>query len=94
MKILKCTMWSFVAIIVSFSLTAQESSDLSARIATATVGSKEDSVAYALAVLSYNSWARENIYPDPVIFSKALIDGKNGSSLMTEEIAKFYNGVR
>ena len=43
-----------------------------------------------MAVLSYNSWARENIYPDPVIFSRALIDGKNGNSLMTEETARNF----
>ena len=38
MKILKCTVVVFVVIIISFSLTAQESADLSARIATASLG--------------------------------------------------------
>jgi len=90
MKILKSAISAVSAIVVSFSLTAQEDADLSARIANARLVSKEDTLAYALAVLSYNSWAREKIYPDPVIFSKAMIDGKNGNFLMTEEIARNF----
>lgn len=71
-------------------VSGQNSADLSDKIAGIKLTSKDDSLAYALAVLSYNSLARENIYPDPVIFAKALIDGKKGSSLMTIEKAQAF----
>ncbi|MFZ0280044.1 MAG: FKBP-type peptidyl-prolyl cis-trans isomerase [Bacteroidales bacterium] len=77
-----------IAAWISCSLSAQVATDLSAGIANTRLESGEDSLAYALAVLSFNSLARENIHPDPLIFAKALIDGGNGKSLMSEEVAK------
>lgn len=88
MKLIKLVLALFIGTVISGSLTGQEPNDLSAKISGTRLVSKEDSLAYALAVLSFNSLARENIHPDPVIFAKALIDGSNGKSLMSEEIAR------
>ena len=78
-------------------LFSQESSELIVKITGVKLSSKEDSLTYALAILSYGSWSRENIDPDPLIFARALIDLKNGNSIMTDEkarilITEFVNG--
>jgi len=75
--------------LVSFNqLSGQESSDLSNRIAGTQLVTRQDSLTYALAILTYYSLVRENIYPDPLVYAKALIEGKNGISFMSEESAK------
>jgi FKBP-type peptidyl-prolyl cis-trans isomerase FklB len=68
----------------------QESGDLKERITNRQLSTKEDSLAYALGVFSYNSWAKDKIYPDPVFFAKAMFDSKAGNMLMTEESARNF----
>ncbi len=88
MKILKLIITAIFTAAIPGFISGQDMKELPARIAAGSIESREDSLAYALAVLSYNSWARENIYPDPVIFAKAIIDSKNGNPLISEENAR------
>jgi FKBP-type peptidyl-prolyl cis-trans isomerase FklB len=90
MKILKY-LW-VVAIVTGLSpyLFSQENSELIVKIKGIRLSSKEDSLTYALAILSYGSWSRENIDPDPLLFARAMIDLKNGNSVMTDEMAKNF----
>lgn len=71
-------------------LCAQESADLQNKIASTNLSTKEDSLTYALAVISYKSWLKENISPDPVVFAKAFIDTRNGNPLMSDEAARNF----
>ncbi len=88
MKTFKFTSLVLLGLIISNFVDGQESTDLSLKIMSKNLASKEDSVTYAMAILSYNSWIKENISPDPVIFAKGLFDGKNGNPLMSEEVAR------
>jgi FKBP-type peptidyl-prolyl cis-trans isomerase FklB len=90
MKIVKSILVLAFAIGCLGRTSGQESSDLTLKITAAKLSSKEDSLTYALAILSYNSWIRENINPDPLVFARAMIDIKSGNSLMTEEMARGF----
>ena len=87
MRFINCLIFS---IIISGVLTGQGIADLSLKITETPMSTKEDSLAYAMAVLSYNSWAKENISMNPVIFAKALIEAKNGNPGMSEESARNF----
>ncbi|MGB8489777.1 MAG: FKBP-type peptidyl-prolyl cis-trans isomerase [Bacteroidales bacterium] len=66
----------------------QDNADLKLKIADARLNSRDNSVAYAMAVLSYASWMTQNLNPDPVIFAKAMIDSKNGTPLISNDVAR------
>ena len=78
----------FFGLVISNLLIGQDNADLKLKIADTRLASKEDSVAYAMAVLSYSSWVTQNLDPDPVIFAKALIDSKNGTALISNDVAR------
>lgn len=75
---------------VSNLLCGQETSDIQAKIISTRLSTKEDSLTYALAVLSYYSWIKDNINPDPVIFAKAIYETKNGNPLISDEVARSF----
>ena len=59
--------------------------------------SSEDSLSYAFGINIYNSLAADSLMLDPILVAKAMMDGKEGKPLMTEEIARgtimrFVNG--
>ncbi len=78
----------FFCLFFTSLIAGQENADLKQGIANARLTTKDDSLAYAMAVLSYTSWAAQNLNPDPVFFAKGLIDSKNGSALMSGDIAR------
>lgn len=88
MKISKLALLLVLATLVLNSLVAQENTDLAERITSKKILSKEDSLAYSIAILSYNSWARDNFSPDPIVFARALIDAGNGNPMWSEEVAR------
>jgi FKBP-type peptidyl-prolyl cis-trans isomerase len=88
MKILKYLMVFTILVGLSLSLFSQESPELIVKIKDVKLSSREDSLTYAMAILMYGSWSRENFDPDPLVFARALIDLKNGNSLMTDEKAR------
>jgi FKBP-type peptidyl-prolyl cis-trans isomerase FklB len=50
--------------------------------------SSEDSLSYAFGTNIYNSLAADSLSLDPVLVAKAMQDGKDGKSEMTEESAR------
>jgi FKBP-type peptidyl-prolyl cis-trans isomerase FklB len=52
--------------------------------------SREDSLSYAFGILNYNALKNDSLNIDPMIIAKAMMDGKNGKPLMTDEIARSY----
>jgi FKBP-type peptidyl-prolyl cis-trans isomerase len=50
--------------------------------------SSEDSLSYAFGINIYNSLASDSLMLDPILVAKAMMDGKEGKPVMTEEIAR------
>jgi len=52
--------------------------------------SKEDSLSYAFGIVNYNALTRDSLMLDPMIVGKAMLDGKEGTALMEDDIARSY----
>ncbi|MCX6326875.1 MAG: FKBP-type peptidyl-prolyl cis-trans isomerase [Bacteroidia bacterium] len=52
--------------------------------------SKEDSLSYAFGVVNYNALMQDSLMLDPMIVAKAMLDGKDGKSLMADDIARSF----
>lgn len=52
--------------------------------------SKEDSLSYAFGVVNYNALTADSLMLDPIIVAKAMMDGKDGKSLMEDDIARSF----
>ena len=50
--------------------------------------SSEDSLSYAFGINIFNSLAADSLILDPMLVAKAMVDGKEGKPVMTEEIAR------
>jgi len=50
--------------------------------------SSEDSLSYAFGINIFNSLAADSLTLDPMLVAKAMVDGKEGKPVMTEEIAR------
>jgi len=51
---------------------------------------KDDSLAYSIGITNYASLAQEGLELDPLILAKAMIDAKEGKSLINETAARGY----
>jgi FKBP-type peptidyl-prolyl cis-trans isomerase FklB len=52
--------------------------------------SKEDSLSYAFGVVNYNALTTDSLLLDPLVVAKAMIDGKEGKTLMADDIARSF----
>src|SRR5674476_414992 len=52
--------------------------------------SKQDSLSYAFGIVNYNALKTDSLILDPMIVAKAMMDGKNGKSQMSDNIARTY----
>ena len=52
--------------------------------------SSEDSLSYAFGINIYNSLTADSLMLDPMLLAKAMLDGKEGKPVMTEEIARTF----
>lgn len=52
--------------------------------------SNEDSLAYALGTIYYNGLMADSLNLNPLMIAKAMLDGKDGKAVMTEESARDY----
>jgi FKBP-type peptidyl-prolyl cis-trans isomerase FklB len=59
-------------------------------IQNANLKSKNDSLAYAFGTLNYNALTADSLLLDPVIVAKAMLDGKDGKPLMSDEVARTF----
>ena len=56
----------------------------------AKVISNEDSLSYAFGIVNYNALTTDSLMLDPIIVAKAMIDGKEGSTIMSDEDARSF----
>jgi FKBP-type peptidyl-prolyl cis-trans isomerase FklB len=54
------------------------------------IKSESDSLAYALGTIYYNGLAADSLDLNPILIAKAMMDGKDGKAIMTEENARSY----
>lgn len=52
--------------------------------------SKEDSLSYAFGIVNYNALLADSLMLDPMIVAKAMLDGKDGKSVMSDEDARTF----
>jgi FKBP-type peptidyl-prolyl cis-trans isomerase FklB len=59
-------------------------------ITKAKLETKEDSLSYAFGIVNYNALATDSLELNPLIVAKAMIEGKEGSAVMADDIARSY----
>jgi FKBP-type peptidyl-prolyl cis-trans isomerase len=59
-------------------------------IQSAKLKTQQDSLAYAFGTVYYNALSRDSLNIDPVLFAKAMLDGKNDKGLMIDDVARSY----
>lgn len=59
-------------------------------VKNAKITTKEDSLSYAFGVVNYNALTNDSLILNPMLVAKAMIDGKEGKTVMTDEIARAY----
>ena len=55
---------------------------------SANLKTSEDSLSYAFGIVNYNALTTDSLMLDPMIVAKAMIDGKEGTPLMADDIAR------
>jgi FKBP-type peptidyl-prolyl cis-trans isomerase FklB len=59
----------------------------------ANLKTKEDSLSYAFGIVNYNALKGDSLILDPMVVAKAMMDGKKGKPLMSDDIARSYISV-
>lgn len=59
-------------------------------VKNAKISTKEDSLSYAFGIVNYNAISQDSISLNPVLVAKAMIDGKDGKTAMTDDVARAY----
>jgi FKBP-type peptidyl-prolyl cis-trans isomerase FklB len=52
--------------------------------------SKVDSLSYAFGIVNYNALIADSLMLDPMIVAKAMLDGKDGKPVMSDEDARMF----
>jgi FKBP-type peptidyl-prolyl cis-trans isomerase FklB len=56
----------------------------------AKIKSNEDSLSYAFGIVNYNALKTDSLSLNPIIVAKAMLDGKNNSSVMSDADARAF----
>jgi FKBP-type peptidyl-prolyl cis-trans isomerase FklB len=56
----------------------------------AKLSSREDTLSYAFGVVNYNALMSDSLMLDPVLVAKAMLDGKEGKPLLSDESARQF----
>ncbi len=59
-------------------------------VKSAKMNTNTDSLAYALGTIYYNGLNADSLDLDPLLIAKAMFDGKDGKSMMTDEEARTF----
>jgi FKBP-type peptidyl-prolyl cis-trans isomerase len=59
-------------------------------VKNAKIRTSEDSLAYAFGIVNYNALSADSLELNPLIVAKAMMDGKNGSPEMSDDVARGY----
>ena len=83
MKI-KVLIISFIAMAIALGSCSKSA------IQGAKMKTNEDSLAYAFGIVNYNALMADSLELDPVIVAKAMLDGKAGKPVMSDEVARSF----
>lgn len=59
-------------------------------IQSAKMKNQSDSLSYAFGTVYYNALTADSLFLEPVLFAKAMVDGKDSNGIMTDEAARAY----
>ncbi len=54
------------------------------------IKSKTDSLSYAFGIVNYNALVQDSLDLNPMLVAKAMLDGKNGKPVMSDEVARGF----
>lgn len=77
-------------VVLAITITVMLSSCAKNAIQSAKMKSKSDSLSYAFGTVYYNALTADSLFLEPVMFAKAMVDGKNSKAAMTDDIARSY----
>jgi FKBP-type peptidyl-prolyl cis-trans isomerase len=59
-------------------------------VKNAKISTKEDSLSYAFGIVNYNALSQDSLSLNPVLVAKAMLDGKEGKTVMTDDVARAF----
>jgi FKBP-type peptidyl-prolyl cis-trans isomerase FklB len=59
-------------------------------VKNAKITTKEDSLSYAFGIVNYNALSQDSLVLNPMLVAKAMIDGENKKTAMTDEVARAF----
>lgn len=77
-------------VVLAITITVMLSSCAKNAIQSAKMKSQSDSLSYAFGTVYYNALTADSLFLEPVMFAKAMVDGKNSKAAMTDDIARSY----
>ncbi|MCU0472576.1 MAG: FKBP-type peptidyl-prolyl cis-trans isomerase [Bacteroidales bacterium] len=77
-------------VVLAIAITVILSSCGKNAIQNAKMKNQADSLSYAFGTVYYNALTADSLFLEPVMFAKAMVDGKNSKAGMTDDIARSY----
>jgi FKBP-type peptidyl-prolyl cis-trans isomerase FklB len=77
-------------VVLSFAMAITLGSCSKSAVKSVRMKSDTDSLAYALGTIYYNGLMADSLDLNPLLIAKAMLDGKDGKAVMTEESARSY----
>lgn len=59
-------------------------------VKNAKITNQEDSLSYAFGIVNYNALSQDSLVLNPMLVAKAMIDGKEGKTVMTDDVARQF----
>jgi FKBP-type peptidyl-prolyl cis-trans isomerase FklB len=77
-------------IILSIAMTIMLGSCGKNAVQSSKIKTKTDSLSYAFGIVNYNALVSDSLDLNPMLVAKAMLDGKNGKPVMSDEVARGY----
>ena len=77
-------------VVLAIAITVMLSSCGNNAIKNAKMKNQSDSLSYAFGTVYYNALTADSLFLEPVMFAKAMEDGRNSKAGMTDDIARSY----
>jgi FKBP-type peptidyl-prolyl cis-trans isomerase FklB len=77
-------------VVLSMVLALVAGSCAKSTVQNAKIKSKTDSLSYAIGIFYHSALSADSLELNPVLVAKAMLDGQNGKSVMTEEVARGF----
>jgi FKBP-type peptidyl-prolyl cis-trans isomerase FklB len=77
-------------VILSIVMTVILGSCGKSAVQSSKMKTKTDSLSYAFGIVNYNALVSDSLDLNPMLVAKAMIDGKNGKPVMSDEVARGF----